>query len=375
MNYSILLVDDEPLIIEGLKILVRTNLSSVGKVHVAYSGSEGIEAALEFMPDVIITDIMMNDMDGLEMIRILKDKGFRSHFIIISGYEEFEYARTAIALGVDEYLTKPVEEEALVKAWEKVTGKISDEDSSCSMSLDECLSKLEGDHPSFDISSLITNKTLGDIEIAIGFADESTCRDIVDKVFHLISDKNLSYEEAKLVAVRLVVHCFRRFNVQTDDGQHSMDLRSMDRICSVNRLRIWTMNVISNLAKTRIEIQKDSPDLVTEVKKYIVMNSRNDISLTDIADRFNINPTYFSGLFKKKTGMTYIRYLAMVRMQKAKRLLDVTDKKIYEVCESVGYSDVNHFNRMFKREFGMTPFEYRKKNEHRNMEEQGNGGN
>jgi len=366
MTYSILLVDDEPLIIEGLKILVKTNLPSVGKIHVAYSGKEGIDMALEHMPDVIITDIRMSDIDGLEMVRTLQEKGSRSRFIILSGYEEFEYARTAIALGVDEYLTKPVEEDELIKAWDKVTTKINNEDSNSVMSLDECLVLLEKEYKNVEVSKYITSKALVELELSIAVSDEMRCRDCVDGIFQAIREDGLTYGEAKLIAVTLVVHSLRRFNMTTDDGQYSMELRAMDRWESVGRIRIWCMNTVAGIAKNRTEIVQDNKDLITNVQKYLIMNYRKNISLTDIADRFNINPTYFSGLFKKKTGMTYIRYLTMVRMQKAKSLLDRTDKKIYEICEAVGYSDVNHFNRVFRREYGMTPFDYRKRNEHKN---------
>ena len=77
--------------------------------------------------------------------------------------------------------------------------------------------------------------------------------------------------------------------------------------------------------------------------------------------KFYINPYYFSQLFKKKTGMTYQKYLTDYRVDRAKKLLAETELHIYEVCKAVGYSDVNHFNQTFERVEGMKPSEYRQK--------------
>ena len=80
-----------------------------------------------------------------------------------------------------------------------------------------------------------------------------------------------------------------------------------------------------------------------------------------ISGKFYINPYYFSQLFKKKTGMTYQKYLTDYRVDRAKKLLAETELHIYEVCKAVGYSDVNHFNQTFERVEGMKPSEYRQK--------------
>lgn len=109
----ILLVDDERGIAEGLSIL----LSAMGRpweiVGIAEDGEQGIAMVDRLRPDIVITDVRMPVMDGLEMIRSLREAGSRCRFIILSGYADFSYAKQAMKLGVRAYVTKPVDEDEL----------------------------------------------------------------------------------------------------------------------------------------------------------------------------------------------------------------------------------------------------------------------
>lgn len=106
--FKVLLVEDEDLIRRGLRF--QMDWTSVGCVVVgeASSGEEGLEKIRAFHPDIVITDIRMQDMDGLALLRAGQEICQFSS-VIISGYSEFSYARQAISLGVSEYLLKPVD--------------------------------------------------------------------------------------------------------------------------------------------------------------------------------------------------------------------------------------------------------------------------
>ncbi|MNC15310.1 putative response regulatory protein [compost metagenome] len=113
MSYSIVLIDDEKGIIEGLKVIIRDYLPQCEIIGDAFDGKEGYELVCRLQPDIVITDICMLRKDGLEMIEMLVKEGTQAKFIILSGYSEFEYARKGMHLGVRYYLNKPVEEEEL----------------------------------------------------------------------------------------------------------------------------------------------------------------------------------------------------------------------------------------------------------------------
>ena len=86
-----------------------------------------------------------------------------------------------------------------------------------------------------------------------------------------------------------------------------------------------------------------------------------EISLTDIADYLSLHPNYFSALFKKDCGMTFMEYLRKVRIEKACALMKQSNRKLYEIAEQVGYRDALQFNRAFHKETGVSPSEYLRK--------------
>ncbi|MCL6602816.1 MAG: response regulator transcription factor [Paenibacillus sp.] len=115
---NVLLVDDEPLIVEGMKSIIDWNANNMYITDTAHNGVDAL-AKLDGSPvDLVITDIMMPQMTGLELIREVKARSPFTKFIILSGYEEFNYVREGITLGVENYLLKPVnidELEATIK--------------------------------------------------------------------------------------------------------------------------------------------------------------------------------------------------------------------------------------------------------------------
>ncbi len=109
--YRILIVDDEPLVRRGIKRSVNWNELDVEMVAEAENGIEAMEQVLETEPDIILLDICMPRMDGLEFASIVKKRYPHIKVIIITGFDDFEYARSALRTGVDDYILKPVTKE------------------------------------------------------------------------------------------------------------------------------------------------------------------------------------------------------------------------------------------------------------------------
>lgn len=104
----------------------------------------------------------------------------------------------------------------------------------------------------------------------------------------------------------------------------------------------------------------DCKAIIMQVKAYIDRNFINDISVGNIAKRFNINPTYFSTIFKQQMGISFTEYLRNVRIEKACELLENSDMSTELIASSIGFNDVFYFYRVFKKVRGKTPTEYRK---------------
>ncbi|MBF9016509.1 MULTISPECIES: response regulator [unclassified Oceanispirochaeta] len=112
---KILLVDDEPLILKGLSRIIEREDNLKAKVLCAESAAEAMELSAEFRPNVVLVDINMPEMNGLQLIEKLKKRNIADRFIVLTGYDDFEYVRTALRLNVQDYLMKPINKELLLK--------------------------------------------------------------------------------------------------------------------------------------------------------------------------------------------------------------------------------------------------------------------
>lgn len=122
--YKVMLVDDEKLITEGLKNLIDWEKLNLEVVATANNGEEALRKLKEEKAQIVITDINMPVMTGLDLIKEVKGKDNKTNFIILSGYDEFSYAKKAIEYGVDSYILKPIDEEELEKTLIKLLARI-----------------------------------------------------------------------------------------------------------------------------------------------------------------------------------------------------------------------------------------------------------
>lgn len=121
--YKLMMVDDEAIIRDGMEAMLRT-IPGVRLIKTCSNAFEALECMTDEMPDILISDIKMPQMDGLELAERALQKYPAMQVIILSGYDEFEYARKAMQLGVKEYILKPCEREELEVVLERVCRNI-----------------------------------------------------------------------------------------------------------------------------------------------------------------------------------------------------------------------------------------------------------
>ncbi len=349
MDVRIMIVDDEPEIVDGLEIILRSRSPEYRVVGKARDGLEGFDRAIETHPDIIITDIRMPQASGLDMIRDIEAYESRVEFILISGYADFEYARQAMAYGVHYFLTKPVDEEALFAAIEKIRAARLSPDTYTEMTdlfPEEALQRLEEDMVTQDWESL---------------------RKTVSGLFRILRahQAEISGENLRLLSLNLVLYGTRKYpyaslRINNYLGKNVLSARSVSRMSTLYELENWTFNLLKGAGELlESENMNGRRDLIAEAKAYIQEHFTGNITLNEIAEKFYVNPYYFSQLFKKKTGTTYQKYLTELRIRRAEALLRTTDLRIYEICEQVGYTDPNYFSRLFERSTGRKPAAYR----------------
>lgn len=126
--HRVIIVEDETTVRRG--IVLTTNWAALDCVIVgeAANGEEGKKLALRLSPDIMITDVKMPRMDGVEMIRKLKEAGCKSEFILLTAYSDFKYARSALRLGVKDYLLKPLKEGDLEASIQNILRPLQESD-------------------------------------------------------------------------------------------------------------------------------------------------------------------------------------------------------------------------------------------------------
>ncbi|MDR9856251.1 response regulator transcription factor [Paenibacillus sp. VCA1] len=134
---SVFIVDDEPFILEGLNNAVEWEELGTTLCGKAYDGKEAYEQLRETGCDILITDIMMREMDGLELIRKLKPLHPGMKFIVLSGYNEFNYVKEGMKLGIENYLLKPVNMKELAETIQSTVQKINNAECSACLNAEE----------------------------------------------------------------------------------------------------------------------------------------------------------------------------------------------------------------------------------------------
>jgi two-component system response regulator YesN len=137
-------------------------------------------------------------------------------------------------------------------------------------------------------------------------------------------------------------------------------LKKLLRCRTVGELNRWVEEVIDSYVHHALEGQsRVNSAAVAKAVDYIQKNYRQEVSLTDVARVIYLNPQYFSRVFRREMGMTFVDYLTKVRMEKAKELLMGTDLPVSAIAREVGYPDANYFSRLFKKKEHVSPTEYR----------------
>lgn len=121
---KLLIVDDEPVERDAIRLMVNTSLSNIEVVGEANNGFDAVKLFNQLNPDIVIIDIQMPGMNGLEAIQEMLKSGSRVKFIVVTSYSKFEYAQSAVKLGVKDFLLKPTSVDELITTLNKVTQEI-----------------------------------------------------------------------------------------------------------------------------------------------------------------------------------------------------------------------------------------------------------
>ena len=331
---KVLVAEDEPWIRAAIVEMVESIGHDIKVVGDVTNGVEAWHMIQQLWPTVLITDIMMPEMDGLELVRNIYEHKIPMAVIIISGYDYFHYAQRAIDYGVNKYLLKPVNREELRDALFEAMEKMIEIEK-----MNHYLIKIQ---TYFD--------TINDIDPAEGM---KSLYKLVDDIRNL---KHVNYG-AYLSLLRIVESKLSSL-LTSIEAEHTVMSHFSGVPDEEIRKHLGTLAESWFLHPQRNK--KEFKQIIKSACEFIHAHYRDDLTLTQMAEYTNLSISHFSSLFKRYTGETLITYINQVRVEKAKELLRNTNDKIYTIAEEVGFSSQSYFIRVFKNITGMSPNEYRK---------------
>lgn len=397
--YKVLIVDDDSIICAGLQKLINWEEYDFIADDFALNGVEGLKMMEKNHYDLIITDIRMPKMDGIEFIKAFQYKGFSPETIILSGYRDFEYAQTALELGVKKYILKPVNEKKFIDAIISVRNEIQEKHrhkqtvNESKMILKEraILDLFKGEEESLlayrrskDLEIDLDNKTFRVCVMELldkGRRGPNPSFFIIKKAFEEFEDKNAAGYAAQIEDCRIAVLICLKAECITASGYKADGIFQLleryegytAKIAVGNEVPVYTRIFESyNNACTLLESgcingqhrilyfdEIENQRGLSEAVKYVKEHCCEKLSLQFIANKFFFNPAYLGRIFKSYTGLGFNDYLTDCKIEQAVKLLESRKFKISDIAEKVGYADVDYFCRIFKSKKGCTPSEYK----------------
>ncbi|MBO4609672.1 MAG: response regulator [Lachnospiraceae bacterium] len=417
---KVFLADDEIVVREGIRESFPWDETPYTLVGEAPDGEMALPIIRDTNPDIVITDIRMPFMDGIELCRTLRAQMPWIGIIVLSGYDEFEYARQCLQLGVREYLVKPINSENLREALDKVSKQLEDERKAIEhaaslrnrLGNDEHLvrEKLIASLYSEDAASEDAANVLKHLE-SMGCNVTAPYYAVVDAAFDPVSEGQavaytLSESSGGVMhatptrtgSALLVLgdtaedaeeraYAFASSLVQEAERTGCKDIRvgigeivdapedilkSFKAARHIRHILVDRAEEKSVILGTRemgdVSGDANTPAMISEAKLYMSQHFTDpNLMLQDVAKAVGMSNSRFSTVFSQTGGQTFTEYLIYLRLNKAKEMLRTTAVKSSQIARESGYNDSHYFSYIFKKNVGMTPSEYR--SQYRNVPE------
>ncbi|MDB5053496.1 MAG: hypothetical protein JWM44_1546 [Bacilli bacterium] len=438
--YNILVVDDEPMICKGVASVLLNSDIAISEIFIAHNGFEALDYIRLDKIDLVLTDIQMDLMNGIELIETIFVENPTIPVIVLSAHGEFEYAQKALRFGVKEYIVKPISPIELVRMTKVLlleretrlrtltdatfNHKFSFEDMTSNKNyiLNELVSEGINQSEIDEVFSYLGYRFDGPFYCMLVIKLDLTKAGLFEHEISSFRDRNLLkyaslnvieetlnkwesivfYSASNSISVVLQfsqeeINNTTRLNQQTMIAQlvhnHLLTFINMKSVIGISRIREGIKSWVeiykeANEAVHWSDIHKDhnvfyiedfgqheSPPLIgsNQIKnqidednnsfihstiQFIDQNFRQKgLKLQDIADSVFLSPNYLSYLFKKIVGINLWDYVTKLRMEEGKRLILTTDKRRYEISDEIGYESPEHFSKIFKKHFGVSPSE------------------
>lgn len=355
MAIPVVIIDDEPWAREVVKTLVewkRLGLECVGE---AEDGEEGLELLRSTAAYIAIVDMRMPGMDGTELLEAISDEFPATRIVVMSGHSDFAYLRQALRSRARDYLIKPVDPADLNRT------------------LERCIADL-GDAARARPTSVRTSILFQDaasLEEYVGLRrstftyllelDESRVRESLAALGHFLEAGGMWDGEIRGRIVHDYLFMLEEFVVRAGVEPDPDIFRRRDVEAAGPGEAAQALAEVFDAAIALVREARRFKDVleIDDVTAHIDHYYQEQISLESVARLFLVSKEHLSRRFREVRGQTVNSYITQVRMEHARRLIVDERVEIKETAFLVGYNDLAHFYRVFKKHFGEPPAQVR----------------
>lgn len=376
--YKVLFAEDELLVRLGLQNSIPWSKYEMEVAALADNGMEAYRLFEEIHPDILITDLRMEGMDGLELVKRVREIDKECAIVVISCLNDFETLRKLIPYNINAYVLKAsisIDEvcnvleqtkEYLISIGRTAKKVIPDlekpEDIISKYLLGDAVISLEDDFGIFEhllLFSLEEENKDKINKLAMDFIYELVNRQIPGEMLVPLKDKEFCVfyrstekkmdERIKRINNSIGDFLGVRFKITHSSRRKAENLKDWFDRAYVQQYEI---NIDENSGKA----------LIQKSIEYMQEHFRESLTLTDISRTIGLSVSYFSYLFKQETGKNYIEYLNEIRLLATMKDLMNTDEKVVVVAQKNGFQNLEYFSRYFKKQTGESPARWRKLN-------------
>lgn len=404
---KILIVEDEVLVRCGLRSMVNWEKLGLDVIGDASNGKEALEIYEKEKPDIVMTDIKMPVMDGLELIEKIREQDQSTRIVLLTCYEEFSYLMRDMKLGVSDYILKlKMKPDEIEKAMEKVCKELEQKnpDSKNETKAVQDKSDLFGQYVFYhQINENTFREQLKKLDFQVSEKSYRICRmeianykEVCEKtkdeqgaliqflIFNMTEEILGKYKNGELIRENEKNYLLLIEETEEDNQKTKTILKEIARVLREHIMaqvcwkisgvgRSWTelSDRYQECKKNETEKQKEDQKAqnlkqlsieIYKAKEYIDQHLADKLTLNQVAEIVCLSPNYFSSMWKKEMQVGFVDYITEQRVEKAKELFATTDLRTHEVAELTGFGDDSYFSKIFRKVSGKNPGSFRKRN-------------
>ncbi len=342
---KVLIVDDDNLVRKGLMSILPWEEYNMEVVGEAKNGEKALEFIASHQVDLLLTDLAMPVMTGMELMRIVRKQYPHIFVVVLTLHQDFEYIQECLRLGAIDYIAKvEMEQDNFQEVMMRVKARILEE---------------QAKNGSLAAADPVDETMLADLKQrgqAMGWVHRASEfeRLLADlQSLQLPPTKLTSYLQSQVIVWDRIYASVTGNHIECPDELQSLPEAS-EWLHAVRELLVGALG--------RAPYSEEVKDCIARAVQAMHEELAGPVHASEMAVRVNMSRSYFSQCFKDLVGMTFNEYLRHIRIEKAKEYLQHTHKTIQWITENTGYTDQKYFSRVFHEKTGMLPSEYRQMN-------------